>query len=116
MSAEFPGRDLVYLNVQQAFNGARLCEVSASPATALATPVRVMDGPSGVHLTSLSGKDKIDIKRYADTCITYFQTCQESWHPNATGHGVLGQCLSAAATTANRTVACIRSNGAITFG
>ncbi|GIH02158.1 hypothetical protein Rhe02_02250 [Rhizocola hellebori] len=115
MSAEFPGRDLVYLNVQQAFNGARLCEVSASPASALATPVRVMDGPSGVHLTSLSGKDKLDIKRYADTCITYFQTCQESWHPNAAGHAVLGQCLAAAATTANRTVSCIRSNGVITI-
>ncbi len=116
MSAELPGRDLVYLNVQQAFNGARLCEVSANPATTLATPVRVMDGPSGVHLTSLAGKDKIAIKRYADTCITYFQTCQESWHPNAAGHAVLGQCLAAAATTANRSVACIRSNGVITIG
>jgi hypothetical protein len=115
MSAEFPGRDLVYLNVQQAFNGARLCEVSASPATALATPVRVMDGPTGVHLTSLSGKDKLDIKRYADTCITYFQTCQESWHPNAAGHGVLGQCLSGAAAAVNRTVSCIRANGVITI-
>lgn len=115
MSAEFPGRDLVYLNVQQAFNGARLCEASANPATALATPVRVMDGPSGVFLTSLAGKDKIAIKRYADTCITYFQTCQESWHPNATGHGVLGQCLTAAAATANRTVSCVRSNGVITI-
>ncbi len=114
MSAEFPGRDLVYLNVQQAFNGARLCEVSANPATALATPVRVMDGPSGVHLTSLAGKDKIAIKRYADTCITYFQTCQESWHPNASGHAALGQCLAGAAATVNRTVACVRSNGIIT--
>jgi hypothetical protein len=116
MSAEFPGRDLVYLNVQQAFNGSRLCEVSADPATALATPVRVMDGPSGVHLTSLAGKDKIAIKRYADTCITYFQTCQESWHPNLAGHGVLGQCLAGAAATANRSVACVRANGVVTVG
>jgi hypothetical protein len=116
MSAEFPGRDLVYLNVQQAFNGARLCEVSADPATALATPVRVMDGPSGVPLTSLAGKDKIAIKRYADTCITYFQTCQESWHPNPAGHGVLGQCLTGAASTANRSVACVRVNGVVTVG
>jgi hypothetical protein len=115
VSAENPSRDLVYLNVQQAFNGARLCEASTNPATALATPVRIMDGPSGVHLTSLAGRDKIAIKRFADTCISYFQTCQESWHPNAAGHAVLGQCLAAAKTTANRTVNCIRSNGVITF-
>lgn len=108
LSAEFPGADLVYLNVQQAFNGARLCESSTDPAAALATPVRVQDGPSGVPLTSLAGKDKIAIKKYADTCITYFQTCQESWHPNAAGYGVLGQCLAGAATTATRTVSCVR--------
>lgn len=108
LSAEFPAADLVYLNVQQAFNGARLCESSTNPAAALATPVRVQDGPSGVPLTSLAGKDKIAIKKYADTCITYFQTCQESWHPNAAGHAVLGQCLAGAATTTNRTVTCVR--------
>ena len=26
-----------------------------------------------------------------NTCESYFQTCQESWHPNAAGHQVLGQ-------------------------
>ena len=54
---------------------------------------------------------------YADTCITYFQTCQESWHPNAAGYAVLGQCLAGAAATVNRTVSCIRQpTGAITIG
>jgi hypothetical protein len=116
LSAEFPAENLVYLNVQQAFNGARLCETSTNPATALATPVRVQNGPTGVPLTSLAGVDKIAIKKYADTCITYFQTCQESWHPNAAGHAVLGQCLAGAAATVNRTVACVRQpTGAITI-
>ncbi len=116
LSAEFPGQDLVYLNVQRAFDGARLCEKAGSPTGALATPVRIMDGPSGTFIQSLSGYDKIAIQRFANTCGTYFQTCQESWHPNAAGHAVLGQCLSAAATTANRTVSCIRNaNGTLTF-
>ncbi|GAA1601563.1 hypothetical protein [Catellatospora bangladeshensis] len=117
LSAEFPGQDLVYLNVQRAFDGARLCEKAGSPTGALATPVRIMDGPSGTFIQSLSGYDKIAIQRFANTCGTYFQTCQESWHPNAAGHAVLGQCLSAAATTANRTLSCIRNagTGALTF-
>ena len=33
LRAEFPGEDLVYLNVQHAFDGARLCENAGSPAT-----------------------------------------------------------------------------------
>lgn len=116
LSAEFPGQDLVYLNVQRAFDGARLCEKAGSPTGALATPVRIMDGPSGTFIQSLSGYDKIAIQRFANTCVTYFQTCQESWHPNAAGHAVLGQCLAAAATTANRTLSCIRNtNGTLTF-
>ncbi|MEV4656062.1 hypothetical protein [Micromonospora sp. NPDC049301] len=114
LAAEFPAADLVYLNVQRAFDGARLCESSTSPTGALATPIRLQDSPNGTFVTSLSGKDKIAIQRIANTCVSYFQTCQESWHPNATGHQVLGQCLSGAATTSARAVACVRaSNGTI---
>ncbi|MEV0006424.1 hypothetical protein AB0H28_29655 [Micromonospora sp. NPDC050980] len=109
LAAEFPTDDLVYLNVQRAFDGARLCESTGSPGNALATPIRLMDGPSGVFVTSLSGKDKIDIQRIANTCGTYFQTCQESWHPNAAGHKVLGRCLAGAAATGARTVSCVRA-------
>ncbi|MCT2581599.1 hypothetical protein [Actinophytocola gossypii] len=117
LSAEFPGADLVYLNVQHAFDGARLCEADGSPGNALATPIRLQDGPSGVPVTSLSGRDKIAIKRIADTCVDYFQTCQESWHPNADGYAVLGRCLAGAATTGARSVACTRgSDGTITVG
>ncbi|GAB3974750.1 hypothetical protein V1634_18825 [Plantactinospora veratri] len=115
MRAEFPGDDLVYLNVQRAFDGARLCETGSSPTGALATPIRLQDGPTGTPVTSFSGYDKIAIQRIANACVTYFQTCQESWHPNAAGHAVLGQCLAGAAATSNRAVACVRSgSGAIT--
>ncbi|MEV4760691.1 hypothetical protein AB0J86_37090 [Micromonospora sp. NPDC049559] len=117
MSAEFPADDLVYLNVQRAFDGARLCERPDSPTGALATPIRLQDGPSGVFVTSLSGYDKLDIQRIANACVSYFQTCQESWHPNVAGHAVLGRCLAGAATTTRRTVACVRAgDGTITVG
>ncbi|GAA1303998.1 GDSL-type esterase/lipase family protein [Saccharothrix xinjiangensis] len=117
LSAEFPAADLVYLNVQRAFDGARLCERDDSPANALATPIRLQDGPSGTFLTSLSGYDKIAVQRIANTCATHFQTCQESWHPNAAGHAVLGRCLTGAAATTTRAVACARSaDGNITVG
>jgi hypothetical protein len=117
LSAEFPSDDLVYVNVQSAFNGARLCEQDGSPGNALATPIRLMDGPSGTFVTSLSGYDKLDIQRIANTCVTYFQTCQESWHPNVNGYGVLGQCLSGAAVTTARQVACVRqSDGSVSVG
>ena len=89
----------------------------SSPSGALATPIRLQDGPTGVFVTSLSGKDKIAIQRIANTCVTYFQTCQESWHPNAAGHAVLGQCLAGAAVTPRRAVACVRSgDGTVTVG
>ena len=107
----------MYLNVQHAFDGARLCEQDGSPDNALATPIRLQDGPTGVPVTSLAGKDKIAIQRIANTCVTYFQTCQESWHPNATGYAVLGQCLAGAATTASRAVTCARQpDGSVTIG
>ncbi|WP_433392349.1 hypothetical protein [Micromonospora sp. KLBMP9576] len=110
LAAEFPGAELVYLNVQRAFDGARLCESAASPAGSLATPIRLQDSPpNGAFVTSLAGKDKIAIQRIANTCVSYFQTCQESWHPNASGHQVLGQCLTGAATTGARSVACVRA-------
>ncbi|MFI6295998.1 hypothetical protein ACIBEJ_30690 [Nonomuraea sp. NPDC050790] len=117
LAAERPAADLRVLDVQRAFDGARLCENPDSPASALATPVRVQDGPSGNFITSLSGWDKIGIQRAANTCVTYFQTCQESWHPNAAGHAVLGQCLAGAFSAAARaSVTCARNpNGTLTI-
>jgi hypothetical protein len=107
----------VYLNVQRAFDGARLCEAGTDPAAALATPIRLQDGPTGVFLTDLAGYDKIAVQRIASSCVSYFQTCQESWHPNANGHAVLGRCLAGAATATTRTVSCVRAtDGSITVG
>ncbi|MFC8620436.1 hypothetical protein ACFT9M_29005 [Micromonospora purpureochromogenes] len=117
LAGEFPAADLVYLNVQRAFDGARLCEQAGSPTGTLATPIRLQDGPSGVVVTSLSGYDKLDIQRIANACGTYFQTCQESWHPNAAGHKVLGRCLTGAAATASRAVSCVRApDGTVNVG
>lgn len=113
LSAEFPGSDLVYLNVQQAFDGARLCEQSNSPSGALATPARLQDksggAPTGVPLTSINNTDKLDIARIQGVCEDWFQTCQETWHPNAAGHAVLGQCLADAWTGSSGVRTCVRN-------
>ncbi|MFB9315350.1 hypothetical protein [Nocardioides plantarum] len=117
LQAERPGSDIAYLDVQHAFDGARLCENPGSPAGALPTPLRVMDGPTGVKVDSFGPFDKLDIKRVTDTCSDYYQTCQESWHPSAAGHQVLGQCLSAAWTGGAAALTCRRQpDGSVTVG
>lgn len=108
LQAERPGVELTYLNVQSAFDGARLCEAPGSPGNALATPLRVMDGPTGVKVENFTPFDKLDIKRVTDTCSDYYQTCQESWHPSAAGHQVLGQCLSVAWARGGAALTCAR--------
>ena len=68
-------------------------------------------------MTSLAGKDKIAIQRIANTCVDYFQTCQESWHPNAAGHAALGQCLTGAWKQGGALLTCTRTpSGAIQVG
>ena len=58
-----------------------------------------MDGPTGVFVTSLYGIRQDRHPAASPTpASTYYQTCQESWHPNAAGHEVLGQCLTGAWT------------------
>lgn len=108
LRSEFPDDQITYLNVQHAFDGARLCENPGSPTGALPTPLRVMDGPSGTHVESFGPFDKLDIKRVTDTCSDYYQTCQESWHPSAAGHQVLGQCLTGAWSNPTASLTCRR--------
>lgn len=98
LRAEFPQEDIVYLNVQSAFDGARLCETTG---TSLATPARAMAHPDGNYRTTLNGLNKLHLEEMANTCNAYFQTCQEGWHPNADGHQVLGQCLTLALANLN---------------
>ncbi len=117
LRSERPGADITYLNVQHAFDGARLCENAGSPAGALPTPLRVMDGPTGTFVDSFTPFDKLDIKRVTDACKSYYQTCQESWHPSAAGHQALGQCLSGAWSQAAAQVTCSRNpDGTISVG
>ncbi|HEY1135528.1 MAG TPA: hypothetical protein VGE77_13220 [Nocardioides sp.] len=117
VAAERPGVDIVHLDVQSAFDGARLCETTGGPGAALATPLRVMDGPSGVPVESFGPFDKLDIKRVTDTCQDYYQTCQESWHPSLAGHEVLGRCLAGAWTGTVATATCLRQpDGSVSVG
>jgi len=115
LRAERPSERLVYLDVRQAFDGARLCENAGSPAGTLATPLRLQDQPNGTFVTSLNGFDKLDLQRVTKTCDDYFQTCQESWHPNAAGHVALGKCLTFAVAAGTGALNCRRlPDGTIT--
>ena len=108
LRAERPAERLVFLDVRRAFDGARLCENPGSPTGTLATPLRLQDQPNGTFVQSFGGYDKLDLQRLTKTCNTYFQTCQESWHPNVAGHQALGACLSSAVTIGGGQVSCRR--------
>lgn len=118
LRADFPDERIVYLNVQNAFTGARLCETANPVSQALATPTRLMSHPDGNFRTTLDRLNKFHLVEMAETCAARYQTCQESWHPNAAGHGVLGQCLAFAARTGDQQVTCSRNHwtGQITDG
>lgn len=107
MLREFPGSDLVYLDVQQAFDGARLCETTGSPVGALHSPTRAITNSTGRVQQTLDG-DKLDVRDLFENCTDYFQRCQEAWHPNSNGHAVLGRCLTAAWTATAPLVDCRR--------
>jgi len=124
-----PGLELVFLDVQDAFDGDRLCEQADSPANALAAPARLQNSdqgtlasiielvkgnqltPTGTHMQSLQGVKVVEAAVLGAVCDQHFQTCQETWHPNADGHEVLGECLTIAATTVERLVDCNRIGG-----
>lgn len=118
LRADFPDESVVYLNVQNAFNGARLCENGNSPNGALATPVRLASHADGTYRDTLNWLNKNHLGEMGKVCDAYAQVCQEAWHPNAAGHGVLGQCLAFAARTNDRSVTCSRNHwtGEITDG
>jgi lysophospholipase L1-like esterase len=117
MRQEFPGADVVYLNVRRAFDGARLCENDNSPTGTLVTPMRMQAYIDGTQVADIGGWNKIDIQRATKLCKEYYHTCQESWHPNADGHAVLGRCLNGAVTsTGKQSVVCQRRpDGSLTI-
>ncbi len=129
ISRRFPLHNVVYLNVQQAFDGARLCETT-SLANALATPFHIRNSSGGVITHIDNRRSLVDLLNWlgvqldlnlpinpADNgilaleshCEDNFQRCQEAWHPNERGHGVLGQCLAGAYQTSSNTIKCIRN-------
>ena len=115
LKAERPQDSLVFLDVRRAFDGARLCENPGSPSGTLATPLRLQKNADGTFVTSLDGYDKLDLQKLTKTCDSYFQTCQESWHPNVAGHQALGKCLTLAVAAGGGQVVCRRlADGSIT--
>lgn len=111
-----PDADIVRLNVQDAFDGDRLCEKAGSPNGAMAVPMWLHDDRDlGEPVTSLTGWGQLEVlSNLLPSCKDHFQTCQEAWHPSAAGHEVLGECLSAAWTTNTLSVDCNRAGGATT--
>ncbi|WP_395377216.1 hypothetical protein [Marinicella sp. W31] len=128
LSRRYPLHDIVYLNVQRAFDGARLCE-SVFPGDNLASPFYVRNARGGVINNIDNRNSFVDVLRLmnvndslinllfgnngvlalAEHCTQNFQRCQEAWHPNTQGHAMLGQCLSGAYESSSQVVKCIRN-------
>ncbi len=133
-----PGADIVFLDVIDAFNGSHLCEQSGSPESALHTAVRART-INGDVVTALKGEGSHSLFRYHDSvsrsdidlpfpvgfedkkaiadmfsrCKGYRQLCQESLHPNAAGHALLGECLEGAWSAQHAVVWCNGSGGEV---
>lgn len=135
LAAAHPNQDIIYLNVQNAFNGARLCEAPNSPHNAMVTPFRMrLPDPAGFPLTKRILIDRAIANGIAvgdvllpdnptllksalkfacgiDTAQNGIaQGCQESLHPNQAGHATLARCLEFAAIAGNTNqVSCSRN-------
>ncbi len=104
----FPNQDIVYLDVQRAFDGGRLCENAESPAGALWNPLwfrdtgnmiaREIPSPFG---GTLAGQWSALAQACANAVTGIFARCQDAAHPNANGHAALSRCLSLAAAHSN---------------
>ncbi|QLC25804.1 hypothetical protein HFP57_12760 [Parasphingopyxis algicola] len=121
---EYPDDDIVFLDVQRAFDGGRLCENADSPAGALWNPIwfrtppaeqlaREIPAPFG---GTLAGQWQQLVLPCADDATGIFARCQDSAHPNEDGHAVLGRCLSDAVALSDQNggggdIACRRNPG-----
>jgi len=111
-----PGHDVVRLNVLHALDGGRLCESSSA---SLVAPIRFADWlPTGVDVLSQISSTTIlglrDNERILYRCNYWeYQVCQDSAHPNRSGHYALGQCLAAAWQSSVATLDCDRINNAM---
>lgn len=118
LRTEFPKANVTYLSVQRAFDGVKLCERNWGRLTPnspnLHTPTRFQWTPNGNFAETLHDWSAKKVKRAGEVCQGLLQTCQESLHPNAKGHKVLGQCLTQTLQMAASEASCQRlSNGTI---
>ena len=125
-----PNLDIVYMDVENAFNGGRLCETAQSPAGALFNPIwsrKTSDNqiaktiPAGGRIFANQWKNIIS--GCSSDLGGSHARCQDAAHPNEDGHAVMGRCLTATVAFSNaengsNDVACTRnaSTGAITVG
>lgn len=136
-----PSQDVVYLNVQNAFDGAQLCEpvgdAVLDATAALAVPLRGIsisnpsdpdgyereDRPSVIRsvfwsaltaqFSSLSTAEMIASRTMHLLGCPGHRICNEAGHPNAAGHAVLGVCLSEAYQANGNTYVCARDGSQI---
>lgn len=122
LRAAFPDDDIVFLDVQRAFDGGRLCERADSPAGALWNPVWFRTPPGNALAReipapfggTLIGQWRNLVLPCADATTGVFARCQDSAHPNEDGQAVLGRCLSDAVARSDQSggggnIACRRN-------
>lgn len=110
LRADFPDEDIVYLDVQRAFDGGRLCERANSPAGALFNPIWFRDAENNaiqrelpqVRTRPMAAQWADLAQACADADTGIFARCQDAAHPNASGHAALGRCLGQAVALSNR--------------
>ncbi|MEM8923225.1 MAG: hypothetical protein AAGD35_06955 [Actinomycetota bacterium] len=98
-----PQANILLLDVQRAFDGARLCSTPGSPTGSLANPIwfRDNDGDLRRTLGGTTGSVVLgpiqDWANRANRCANgRYQLCQEAAHPSIAGHAALGLCLEKA--------------------
>ncbi|MEQ8604381.1 MAG: hypothetical protein RIB45_13780 [Marivibrio sp.] len=99
----FPGERILFLDVARSMDGVRLCDQPSSPRGAAFNPIWFRDPNNGERI--VRDLPAGGLRNFANTWANLaracrsdredaaFARCQESAHPNALGHKILGQCL-----------------------
>lgn len=116
---QYPDHEIIYMDVENAFNGGRLCETAQSPAGALFNPIwsrRSTDNQIARTIPANPFRPYvIQWQEIIQSCSSgSFARCQDAAHPNEDGHAVMGRCLSETVELSNspngpRDVTCIRN-------
>lgn len=101
LRADHPDYDIVFMDVQRAFDGGRLCETATSPTGALWNPIWFRDATNNIIAREIpSPFGGTFAGQWAQLALACggaggsFARCQDSAHPNQNGHAALGRCLS----------------------